>query len=397
MTADQDWIAGITFEQLGDDPYPIYERLRRTAPVVWAPALEMWMITRYAECRQILLDSARFVTGTPQSPIYDTFGEQMLTVEGDLHRSYRDTQLQLSFMPKAIGAALAPKIAQRVAQLVDGIAADGTAEIRSTIASRLPILVMFDLFGLPESDEALFRSWYDAFEAALANHGFDEAPRVAAAISTAAFHDYFQQHIDRTRRNPAGSLLDVMLARPADLQLDDASVRRNALIIFFGGISTVEALTLNALWALLTHPEALTATRVDRSLIGPALVETMRWLAPVQTAMRHAVCDVTVGRVLIPAGATVNCVLGAANRDPAMFNHPDEFKLGRANVARHLGFATGPHHCLGQHLAKAEATAAIAAMLERLPDFRLAEPTKPQGHEFRQPKFLKLVWSPNLR
>jgi cytochrome P450 len=152
-------------------------------------------------------------------------------------------------------------------------------------------------------------------------------------------------------------------------------------------------LLLNCLWALFETQGALDRVRRDTTLIPQVIEETMRWLSPVQSATRHVTERFEWQGVEFATGDTVNCMLGAANRDPAIFADPDRFDLKRANSRRHLGFATGAHACLGSQLAKAEARIALEVLLA-LPGLRLdreaSEP--PTGYEFRQPRRLTVTW-----
>lgn len=382
----------ISLGDLADDPYPVYAALRDDTPVVWVPPLHMWLVTRYDDVRAGLLDTDKLTVASPDSLLFDTFGEHMLTTEGALHRHYRDPKTQGAFMPGQVRVSLQEKIDRRVNELIDGLAARGEADLRPELAARLPVLVMLDLFGFPDADETLFRTWYDSFEAGLSNHARHESVREAAGANVRDAHAYLQDRIHRARTNPDGSLLKEWLTRPNDQRLSDEQICRNALIIFFGGISTVEALTLNTLWALFMHPRTMERVRQSPDLIGQALDETIRWQAPVQSATRHTVSDTKISGTVIPAGETVNFMLGSANRDPAVFTSPDVFDIDRPNLNRHLGFATGPHLCLGRHLARAEAGTAIAQLLARLDGLRLAEDTAPRGHEFRQPPALHVAW-----
>lgn len=393
--APGDIAEGISLGALSVDPYPFYARLRRERPVAWIPSLDMWWVTRHELVREVLLDTDRFVTGTPASLLFDTFGEHMLTTDGAAHQRYRDPHLNGAFMAPALRGAVRGRIRARVTALIDGFIGAGRTDLRQSLAARLPVLTMLDVFGLPDEAEADVRAWYDAFEAALSNHAGDPVVRGRARDGVAAFHRFLQARIDDCRRSGRPGLLNDFLTRPADQRLSDAEIRRNALIILFGGISTVEAVTLNILWALLNHPGALARVRQHRDLLDAAFDETMRWISPVQSATRHTVAACEVGGVRIPAGVTVNCMLGAANRDEAVFDAPDTFDIDRPNARRHLGFATGPHLCLGRHLAREEALAAIGQLLDRTGDLRLCDPqVAPAGHEFRQPSALWVAWEP---
>jgi cytochrome P450 len=170
-------------------------------------------------------------------------------------------------------------------------------------------------------------------------------------------------------------------------------IRRNLLIIFFGGISTVEAVVLNSLWALFTHPETLARVRQNPSLTAKVVEETLRWHSPVQSATRHVVETTLYGDIEFAAGDTVNCMLGAANRDQALFPDPDCFDIDRPNVQRHLGFATGTHSCLGFNLARTEARIALQVLLSELDGLQLAQDSpRPEGYEFHQPHLMYVRW-----
>jgi cytochrome P450 len=188
-------------------------------------------------------------------------------------------------------------------------------------------------------------------------------------------------------------LSEVVHARQAE-RLTDEEIAANAQIIFFGGISTVEALILDALWALALDPAATASVRREPERLGAAIEETVRWAGPVQSATRHAARDIDLHGVAIGSGEIVNCILAAANRDPVMFAEPDRFDISRPNAADQVGFGAGPHFCLGAHLAKVEATIALGRLFSRLPDFRvdLARSEAPSGYEFRQPRRLMATW-----
>jgi cytochrome P450 len=133
--------------------------------------------------------------------------------------------------------------------------------------------------------------------------------------------------------------------------------------------------------------------RQNRTLLDSAFDESMRWISPVQSATRHCVKAHQVAGVTIPAGATVNCMIASANRDEAMFASPDIFDVDRPNIRKHMGFATGPHLCLGRHLAREECLAVVNQLFDRTQNLRLAAPlAPPAGHEFRQPPSLWLEW-----
>lgn len=384
--------ASVTHAALEDDPYPIYARLRAHEPVSWVPAHGMYFVTRYDLCRDILLDDQTFVVGFDRSPVLDILGRHMMSTDGALARRYKHAHRH-PFVASAIRERLETRIAAQADRLIDTFAGAREVELRQAFASRLPVLVMLDLFGLPAPDEPLFRSWYDAFEQALANAGGDADIRARGKTAVAQFHDHMQAEIARARRRPMdGSLLSLLVHAPADERLSDDEIRNNAAIVLFGGISTVEALILDTLYALAANPHERRAVDADPARLAPVIEETIRWLGPVQTAHRAVARPATIGGVALAPGDIVVAILGAANHDPSVFPEPARFDPDRSG-ARHLGFATGPHLCLGQHLARAEVRIAIERLIARCPDLQAdpERPARPHGAEFRQPPALWLI------
>jgi cytochrome P450 len=388
----------LTLEELDRDPYPAFARLRAHEPISWVPALNMWYVVGYEDVRAALLDTSRLSTASAQSTIFDTFGAQMLTTEGATHERYRRAAKQ-PFAPTMIRTHLEHAIRDAAAALVVDFERRGHADLREEFAARLPIQVMLLLCAIPAGAEPHMRRWYDSFEAALANFTRDPVIRADAQRSVAEFHallDSAIEAIDAIGESDESSLLAQLVRAPPGERLSNDEIKRNLSIIFFGGISTVEALLLNSLWALFEHRGALQRIQRDHALIPQVIEETMRWLSPVQSATRHVTQAFEWRDVELLPGDTVNCMLGAANRDPSIFTEPDRFDLDRVNSRRHLGFATGTHACLGSHLAKTEVRIGLETLLGRLPGIRLDRSltAPPTGYEFRQPRKLTVNWDP---
>ena len=385
----------ITLEELDRDPYPVFARLREHEPISWVPALNMWYVVNYEDVRTALFDATRLTTASAQSTIFDTFGAHILTTEGATHDRYRQATRH-SFAPGFIRSHLETAIRAAAVALAKDVEKEGQADLRAVFAGRLPIQVMLVICGLPADAEPQMRRWYDSFEAALANFSGNLEIREAARRSVAEFHELLDAAIGSINEVDEHSLLACLVKAPAGERLSDDEIKRNLSIIFFGGISTVEALLLNSLWALFEHPAALERVRRDPAMLVPAIEETMRWLSPVQSATRHVTQAFEWHGIEFSAHDTVNCMLGAANRDPAIFTDPDRFDLDRANSRRHLGFATGAHACLGSNLAKAEARIGLATLLGTLHNLRLERSLTqpPSGYEFRQSRKLWVSWDP---
>jgi cytochrome P450 len=383
----------VAISDLERDPYSVYSRLQAEEPITWIEALGMWYVLRYEDVRSIVMDVENFTTGGEHSLIFDTFGAHMLTTEGALHDRYRRS-VQRAFNPGFIKKHFEAPVDRLAGDLVRELLPQGESELRTTFASRLPVQAILALFGMPVEDEPLMRRWYSSFEKALANFTWDEQVRAAARNSVAEFHDYLGDAIRNARSSADDSLLAELVNAPDSERLEDDEIKANLSIIFFGGISTVEALILNSMWALFAHPKVLDRARSEPGILPKVIEEAIRWRSPVQSATRHVVRDTTYKGICFAKGDAVNCMLGAANRDPAMFADPDRFDIERANAARHLGFATGPHACLGFQLAKMEGRLAVRQLLSQLPELHLVQEktSAPQGYEFHQPRSMHVCW-----
>lgn len=386
--------AAVTAAALAHDPYDIYRRMREREPISWVRELDMYYVVRYDLVDRILKDPERFTVGTERSTLFDTFGTHLLTVEDPLHARYRSS-FASTFLPGALRETLEARIRSHTVGLIAAFSGAGEVELRSAFAARLPILTMLSLLGLPLECESSLRRWYDSFESALANFRWDAGIRAAARDNVERFRQLIRERVEYFRRHPEPqSLLSTLAHAPPAARLDEEAIERNALIILFGGISTVEALILNALYALSLDPRCLARARAEPSILRAVLDETVRWAGPVQSATRHVAVDTEIGGIQLSAGETVNCMIAAANRDPEVFADPDRFDIDRPGLRKHLGFAIGPHHCIGSNLAKLEGRIALEELFSRLPRCRIADMTaaKPHGSEFRQPERLDLVW-----
>ena len=191
--------------------------------------------------RMALLDSPRLTTASSQSTIFDTFGEHMLTTEGNLHDRYRKA-MRHAFTPAFVRDHLETAIGAAAANLVNDFESQGRADLRTAFAARLPIQVMLLLCGLPARAEVQMRRWYDSFEAALANFIGDPTIRARARLSVAGFHAQLDEAIASiTPETDEYSLLAQLVRAPAAERLTSDEIKRNLSIIFFGGISREES------------------------------------------------------------------------------------------------------------------------------------------------------------
>ncbi len=392
--------ASLRLEDLAVDPYPHLAELRSQGAAVWAPNLGMWVVAGYDDAVSVLRDPARFTNDSPKSLIQATFGRQMLSVEGEEQRRHKQACLA-PFTGKASREVWQPRVDRLCAGLLrsrEEAAPSGAVEVdlMADYAAPIALETMGLVVGLSSEDLARVRAWYEVLARSLANFEGDADVHRAGQEAAAAMREYLAERLDG--QGPAGetgdgTLLDV-LSDPGGT-LARSEVLANLLIVLFGGIETTESMIGNALHYLLSEAGLLAATLDSRNegeaaflaAVEDVVEESLRYDPAVQTLTRHTTAAVRIGGTEIAAGQTVQCMIGGANRDPAVFERPDRFEPARANVRKHLAFGLGNHFCLGAQLARAETRSGLRALLERWPGVELNHESSlpPYGHEFRKP------------
>jgi cytochrome P450 len=373
---------------LAEDPYSVFGRLREVEPVSWVPEVGMWLLTRYDDVVEVLRDHSTFTTESAASPIQATFGRQMLSHDGPERRAYKTFCME-SFTVPALEQTMAAEIDDLVERYLDRAGGGRAIELVGALAAPVALESVCLVLGLPVADVGRLHGWYGHFAAALANFEHDATVAERGHFAAGELRAYLADELTRAREEGGRTLLH-RLADPERCDWRADEVFSNLMIILFGGIETTESMIANALWALLRHPEHLTLARRDSRRLERAIEESLRWEPAVQSCTRYATTATEIRGVPIAQGEVVQCMLGAANRDPGRFPDPDVFDPERGNAGDHLAFGVGRHFCLGAHLARMEARLAIGSLLRRCPHLR-ADPARPariRGYEFRKPREL---------
>jgi cytochrome P450 len=385
--------------EFATDPYPAYAWLREHAPVRWTTlpsGVEAWLVTRYGDAREALAEGrlsknpvhhaespgARGKTGIPGERSADLM-THLLNIDPPDHTRLRRL-VSKAFTPRRV-AAFAPRVQELTDRFIDGFAPAGEADLIHDFAFPLPIYAICDLLGVPAEDQDDFRDWAGM----MIRHG--GGPRGGVARSVKRMRAYLVELIHRKREQPGDDLISGLIRASDDGEhLREKEAAAMAFILLFAGFETTVNLIGNGMHTLLRHPEQ--RARLQESLAGGArrehggsgrpeaggaLLETaveelLRYDGPVELATwRYATSPLTLGGQRIAAGDPVLVVLAAADRDPARFNAPETVDLARRDNP-HLGYGHGIHYCLGAPLARLEARTALASLLTRLPDLRLA-------------------------
>ncbi|MEU0838527.1 cytochrome P450 [Streptomyces sp. NPDC005962] len=384
--------------EFATDPYPAYAWLREYAPVhrtTLPSGVEAWLVTRYADARQALADArlsknpqrhsesahARGKVGIPGERRAD-LTTHLLNIDPPDHTRLRRL-VSKAFTPRRV-AAFAPRVRELTDGLIDAFEERGEADLIHEFAFPLPIYAICDLLGVPREDQDDFRDWAGM----MIRHG--GGPRGGVARAVKRIRTYLAELIHRKRAALGDDLIsDLIRASDHGDHLTENEVAAMAFILLFAGFETTVNLIGNGVYALLRNPEQRAQLQRslgeggtegteeggetgDEGLLATAVEELLRYDGPVEMATwRFAAEPLTLGGQHIAEGEPVLVVIAAADRDPERFAGPDVLDLARTDN-QHLGYGHGIHYCLGAPLARLEARTALATLLRRLPDLRLA-------------------------
>ena len=356
-----------------DDPYTTYAQLREQSSVHWCSGPRMWVILGYAEAveqmrsklysRQLYLDSliARFAE---KSHIYQHQRLDIPFMDGDIHNNmrmhvshaYRSIDLDKLFVfSKAFAAERLGSVDSRQ-----------PFDLVNILANDLPIAVVSELLGLPASQQKAVAHHVSSFVRA---RGLTQTDDTAVEGEEAfdVYSHYFMPLIQARRKQPKDDLISQLIGdSQAGIRLSDEQL---LLIIssnfYSASLYTIRLLVGTLAWAMACNPDCYRRIRSDRKLIPNAIEETLRWDPPAQAVNGSvALEDHQINGTTIRAGEAVTVLVGAANRDPAIFDQPDHFCINRAHNP-HLSFAPGIHQCLGLHMARLEARAVLEVLCDQ--------------------------------
>jgi len=391
-TAEQSFGASITVEMLDADPYPLYARMRAEHPVCWVPAVGLWFVTRWDDVQYVNTHPEIFTAGVSESPLRRALGENVLTVDGALHKRLR-APLEAALKPRLVDT-WAPQLVREVAEpLFERLAPRGRADVMEDFLEPVSVLSLGRVLGLGELDADTLRRWFFCLATGGANHEQDPAKYAVSDEVSAEIDARLAPICDRLEREADGSLLAGMLRDAGGGLRPRAEVLSDLKLILLGGMQEPGHGAGLTLWALLSHPDQAAKVAADPALADAAVEEGLRWMAPVGTSTRQVLAPVTLGGVTLEPGARVAAVLASANRDEGRWPDAGVFDIARPAQA-HRAFGTGPHFCVGHWLARYEQRIPLRMLFERLANLRLdpEQPAEISGWEFRGPARLPVVW-----
>jgi len=370
------------------NPYPHYERLRNTDPM-HVNAHGAFVASRHAEVSLVLRDKRfgkdyvertirRYGPKIMDEPIFRSMGHWMLQQDPPDHTRLRGLVVK-AFTARRV-EDMRPRIQEVVDQTIDAVADKGHMDLIEDFAFRLPVTIICDMLGIPEEHrETFYKGSRDG------GRILDPVPLTPEEIAQANMGNamakmYFEQLFEMRRRNPGNDLTTQLIqAEEAGDKLSNEEMTANIILLFGAGHETTVNLIGNGLLALYRNPDQLALLKANPSLTTNAIEEFLRYDSSVQMTGRVALEDIEdIGGKRIPKGESVLCLLGSANRDPAVYpDRPDRLDITRPNV-KPLSFGGGIHFCLGAQLARLEAEVAISTLLRRLPELKLDDAENPE-------------------
>ncbi|MEI5033700.1 cytochrome P450 [Streptomyces sp. S1A(2023)] len=380
--------------------------MRQDTPLMWHEATGSYIVSRYEDVERVFKDKeGEFTTENYDWQIEPVHGRTILQLSGREH-AVRRALVAPAFRGSDLREKFLPVIERNSRELIDRFRDAGSVDLVADYATRFPVNVIADMLGLDKSDYERFHGWYTAVIAFLGNLSGDPEVTRAGERTRVEFAEYMLPIIRKRREEPGDDLLSTLCTAEVDgVRMGDEDIKAFCSLLLAAGGETTDKAIAGIFTNLLRHPEQLAAVRADRTLISRAFAETLRYTPPVHMIMRKSATEVALGGGTVPAGSTVTCLIGAANRDEDRYRNPDVFDIFREDLtatnafsaaADHLAFALGRHFCVGALLAKAEVEIGVGQLLDAMPDLRLADGFDPveRGVFTRGPQSLPVRFTP---
>jgi cytochrome P450 len=370
------------------DPYPVLAAIRETTPLYWSEAWGVWVVTRHEDVLAILKEPRRFSNAGRFSAYLDQLPTEAAPFVEPLRRHYSSGMLQSdppdhsrlrplinkAFTPRVVEASR-DRIAAVIGELIASFRERGRADLQGEFAYPLPAIVISELMGVPVADRELLIGLSDGVvgiqrtgKAVVDDH------LVRSAESIVAMEEYFRELCRERKANLGDDLISALVeAEEAGDHLSEPELISMCTTLLIAGHETTRNLIANGMLTLLQRPDELRRLQQDEALLPSAIEEMLRFESPIQRGWRRVAEDTEFLGQQLSEGQLVYLMLGAANRDPRVFDDPDRFDMERT-PNRHAAFGHGVHFCVGAPLSRLEARLAFPALLA-LPGLDLATGT----------------------
>lgn len=358
------------------DPYPLYERMRAAGPVHQIGGSEFYAVCDWGAINHAISRPEDFSANLTATMRYTAEGtvkpfemaplgdptHVLATADDPAHAVHR--KLLVRNLAARRIRVLERFVADTAERLWNGALCDGHIEWMDAMANRLPMMVVAELIGVPDADVDQLVKWgYAATQ--LLEGLVSEEQLAGAGVAVMELSGYINEQFGRAAADPHDNLLGELATACASGEVDTFTAQAMMVILFAAGGESTASLLGSAAWMLARRPDIQREVRENPKLLTTFIEETLRYEPPFRGHYRHVCNNTTLGGVGLPAGSHLLLLWGAANRDPAHFERPGEFRLDRTEAKGHLSFGKGAHFCVGAALARLEAQIVLRLLLDR--------------------------------
>ena len=366
------------------DPYPLYERMRAAGPVQRIGGSDFYAVCSWDAVNEAIGRPEDFSSNLTATMTYTAEGtvkpfemdplggptHVLATADDPAHAMHR--KLLVRHLAARRIQAMEQFAAYTADRLFGAAVRDGRIEWMGAMANRLPMMVVSELIGLPHADVPRLVDWgYAATQ--LLEGLVSDAQLAAAGVAILELTRYINEQFARAAVDRPDNLLGELSAACAAGELDMVSAQVMMVTLFAAGGESTASLLGSAVWMLANRPDIQQRLRGNPDLLSPFIEETLRYEPPFRGHYRHVRNDTALAGVELPADSHLLLLWGAANRDPAHFEMPGEFRLDRAEAKGHISFGKGAHFCVGAALARLEALIVLRLLLDRTSTIEAAE------------------------
>ena len=383
------------------DPYPTYAWLREHSPVHRDEVHGIWGVSRFADVIAVEKNAGLYSSASGSRPRVD--GDPSMINTDDPHHNGRRRLVSERFTPRAVLSHEA-EVRAHVTELLDAIVAKGECEVVEELAAPLPAMVINRWLGFPHEMWPKCKEWSELTMWAGGQHAPDGAMDFGAggAVAGQAVQEFAQEILAlaaQRREEPRDDLVSVWAnARPEGEPLDDANLIAEALLVLDGGAETTRSVIATTVMNLIDFPDERAKLAADPSpaRMKVAVEEFIRYVTPILNMRRTATATHQLQGQTIREGDELLLMYSSANRDPAHFDEPDRYDVGRKRN-QHLAFGFGTHFCLGASVARMELRILFEELLRRIPEFEFAPGPRPEfvpSCFTRAPKSVRIEFAP---
>ena len=363
------------------NPYPVMAELRTAGKPIWHEQMQMWLAPRHADANAVLRAKTLGRIFKPKQPeeLWETFNwlhaDSILDSEPPKHTRLR------SLVAKAFNRGQIDRLAPRITEIVNELLADcesklrdnGNFDVIADFAEPLPVMVIAELLGVPETDREQLRPWSQAI-VKMYEYGHTEAQQAQARQAGAEFAELVTQMVNHRKQHPTSDLVtELALVEEAGEKLSLRELIATCVLLLNAGHEASVNGFGNGFVAAMRRPDQAALLRTKpHEIAATAVEEFLRFDAPLQLFERTATAETEIGGVNVLTGQKIAALLGSANRDEAVFQNSDQMDLTR-DPNPHIGFGGGIHFCLGAPLARLEMTSSLPTLFAKFPKLELAE------------------------